>query len=48
MQQIQVLLSGTFWNFLMNIFDPWLVEFTDTEPQTWKADYLISAKMKAY
>ena len=32
----------------MNIFDPWLVGFADIERQTWKADYLISAKMKAY
>ena len=32
----------------MNIFDPWWVEFTDTEPQTWKAEYLMSAKVKAY
>ena len=33
LQQIQVLLFGTFWIFLKNIFDPWLVaETADTTP----------------
>ena len=32
MQQIQVLLSGTFWNFFLNIFHVQLVESLDTEP----------------
>ena len=32
MWQIQVLLFGTFWNFLfLNIFDLWLIETAGTE-----------------
>ena len=31
-QQIQVMLLGTYWNFFLNIFDPWLLESADVEP----------------
>ena len=30
--QIQVLLFGTFWEFLQNIFDLWLLESADADP----------------
>ena len=30
--QVQVLVFGTFWKFLLNIFCPWLPEFADTDP----------------
>ena len=33
MQQIQVLLFGTFWNFFANICNLWLVDSTDAEPK---------------
>ena len=29
---------GTFWIFFKNIFDLWLAESTNAEPQTWRAD----------
>ena len=29
---MQALVFGTFWNFLKNIFDSWLVEPTNAEP----------------
>ena len=32
MQQIQVLLFGTFWNYLKNVSDPWLIESMDANP----------------
>ena len=32
MQKIQILLFGTVWIFLNNIFHPWLVETTNEEP----------------
>ena len=32
MQQILILLFGTFWNSFSNIFDLWLVESEDAEP----------------
>ena len=31
-QQIQVMLLRTYWNFFLNIFDPWLLESADVEP----------------
>ena len=39
LQQIQVLLWGTFWNFLLLIFfHPQLVEYLDAEPAHIKAN----------
>ena len=35
-QQIQVLLFGTFWKFFSNVFDPQLVESADVEPMDTK------------
>ena len=32
MQQIQVLLLGTFWNFFPTTLDLWLVEYSYAEP----------------
>lgn len=40
-QQIQVMLLRTYWNFFLNIFDPWLLESADVEPMDiWRAQEL--------
>ena len=56
MQQIQVLLFETFWNFFPNIFDPQLVEYGDGTGNlricrltvySWSCDKYILGKERA-